>query len=87
MENHVYNVVDGADGFEDLRIDLPSSDTPQARDQINRVDAVDVEIVIEPSVERYRSAIDFEHLFQDLCQPLEYFVAILHQCSLRKLAH
>jgi len=77
--------VNGVDGIADrphvaelVRLDLAAGDFLQTQDQIDRVDAVDLEIVVQVRVERHPCRIDFEEFMQHAAQLFEYFLCRLH---------
>src|SRR5688572_33028273 len=62
-----------------IRLDLTSRDFLQAQDEIDGVDAVDLEIGVQMSLEGHLGRIDLKQLVQHSPQLLEYFLCGLQE--------
>src|SRR5215470_6748718 len=60
--NGLHEIADGAHRAEILRRHFAADDSPHAFDEIHRIDAVDLEILPQPGIERHARGIDLEQL-------------------------
>src|SRR4051812_11530256 len=76
--NSVHEIADGSHGAEVLRRDLLAGDAADAIDEVHRVDAVDLEILVETRRRRDPRRIDLEELGESRAQHLQNLVGAQH---------
>jgi hypothetical protein len=72
--HHVDDVLHGTHGLEGLRLQVAAQQGLELHDQVDRVDAVDVQVVVQTGLGRDARRFDLKAVLEDLDDAIEKFV-------------
>ena len=72
--HHIHDVLHGTHLLEGFRLQIAAEQRLELHDQVDRVDAVDVQVVLQPRGRRDAARLDLKAVLEDLDDALEKFV-------------